>query len=361
MACPDLKRPALTVALCLLSAVASAQTAPEAEARAHFDRGVVLANGRAFAEAVAEFNRAYELSHSYTVLYNLGQAYIGMGHPIYALDALSRFLDEGGQQVPAATRAQVEATMGQQRRRIATIEIRVSLPGATIWLDGVEIGKSPLPTPYRVVAGPHEIAAALPGHSPWSQRLTLAGQEQKTVEIGLEPLRPAPVMATTTVAQAPASAATPTAPVSASPLPATATVPTAPVAPDATAAATSTPTPLRAPSKVPAYIVGGVGIGSLIVGAVFGFRAISKENDSDSACPSDRCSQRGVDLHNQAKTSALVSDLTIGAGLVSVAVASYLFIRSSRTTDETPRASSAIRLEPQLAPGFAGLSLGGSL
>ena len=65
--------PVVLVALCAFQPATSAQTKTKAEARKHFDHGLALAKQGVYAEAVVEFNRAYELSPHFAVLYNLGQ------------------------------------------------------------------------------------------------------------------------------------------------------------------------------------------------------------------------------------------------------------------------------------------------
>jgi len=363
-----LRNAALSVVLCSLPAAAIAQVDVKAEARTHFDRGLVLAKGLAYAEAVAEFNTAYQLSPNYAVLFNLGQAYVGMGQPVYAVDVLKRYLTDGGKEVPAARRRQVEADITQQERRIATVTVRAPYSGVAIRLDGVEVGKSPLPEPVRVAAGAHVFAASLPGYRPWEQRLELAGKEQRLIEMAFEPVA------------APVHAAAPTSPVSGAVAPAPGQAASATVAPTATAAAnpavvgpgpapaaeTTAPavppsTPTAGSKRLPAYVVGGLGLASLAVGGVFGIRAITQMNDSDKECPKDVCSQRGVDLANRAKTSALIADITIGAGLVGVAVATYLFVRSPKATEPAPGTlASSIQVAPAVGPNLAGVALGGS-
>ena len=59
-----------------------------------------------------------------------------------------------------------------------------------------------------------------------------------------------------------------------------------------------------------------------------------------------QCTQRGIDIDNQAKTSALIPDFTIGA----VAMATYLFVRSPRTSSTT---TTGIQVAREVGPGMA--------
>lgn len=352
------KSAGLAIILGLISTPAVAQPEAKKEARAHFERGLALAKGEAYAEAVVEFNRAYQLSPNYAVLFNLGQAYVGMGQSVYAVETLTRYLSEGGKEVPSARRKQVEADIAQQERRIATVAIQTSQAGAVIRIDGIEVGKSPMLAPVRVNAGAHVFAASLAGYRAWEQRFELAGREQRTVVMVFEALPTAstaapmgaPPLATASQAASPSASPATSA---AAPSPVT---PVAAESPAIDLTARAAPEPSAGSGRIAAYVVGGLGLGSLAAGTVFGIRAITKENDSDKECPNEQCTQRGVDLNNQAKTSALIADITIGAGLAAVGVATYLFLRSPKTSSTT---APKIQVAPEVGPNMAGVAVGG--
>jgi hypothetical protein len=125
--------------------------------------------------------------------------------------------------------------------------------------------------------------------------------------------------------------------------------------------------------RVAGIVVGSVAGAALITGGAFGLRAFSKRSASDGQCPApngvEHCSQTGVDLNNQAKTAALVSDIAFGAGLIGAAVATYLLVvpasgdaspPASGLPAGSPPASHALRLSPEVGPGLAGLAVAGS-
>jgi hypothetical protein len=381
--------------LCSLPSVARGQGDPKAEARKHFDRGLALVKDKSYSEAIVEFNRAYEISPHFAVLFNLGQAYIAVEQPVFAVEALRRYLNEGGKQVPKARRKQVEADIAQQGKRIATVVVRCALDGALVQVDGVEVGRTPLPNSIWVKAGPHLISASMPGYWPWEEKVELVGNFQKTVEIRLAPapaqvapvaVAAAPVSAPPAALPSPPAAPTPAAPASAptaqrpaapasqpaaqatpaqvgqGTAAATSTETAASPAPPATTQVSSSPAPASTGTRrIAAYLVGGAGVASLVVGGIFGARAISKRHDSDAECPANQCSEQGVRLNDQAKTAAWVSDFTIGAGLVGVAVATYLLLTSPKAEAASPGpVASGIRVSPEVGPGRAGLALGGS-
>lgn len=77
-------------------------------ARAHYARGVELAGKNSYTEALQEFNQAYIVSPEFAVLYNIGECHIALGHPKEAMEALSRYLREGGERIPTARRELVK-------------------------------------------------------------------------------------------------------------------------------------------------------------------------------------------------------------------------------------------------------------
>ena len=114
----------LALAACALAAwmfptAAGAQVDPRAMARKHFDRGLSLAEAGRYSEAIVEFDQAYQLSPHFAVLFNLGQAYAASDQPSQASRTLRRYLLEGGAQIPADRRKQVEREIARQDQRIS--------------------------------------------------------------------------------------------------------------------------------------------------------------------------------------------------------------------------------------------------
>jgi tetratricopeptide (TPR) repeat protein len=156
-----------------------------AEAKKHFDRAMELNNDGQVAEAVIEFKRAYEIAPQHTVLYNLGQAYITLAKPVEAVAALQRYLDEGGKDIKPARRAEVEQEIARQTTRIATLEIRGLPDGAQVRVNGADVGKAPLGKWISVGIGDHVVSATAEGYDPAEVKVTVAGEDRKTVELTL--------------------------------------------------------------------------------------------------------------------------------------------------------------------------------
>ena len=98
------------------------------------------------------------------------------------------------------------------------------------------------------------------------------------------------------------------------------------------------------PVKVAAYVTAGVGVAALVVGSVFGVRALSRWTARNRECPLDACNEAGLADSEQAESSALASDVAFGLSAVSLAAAGYLFYRAyahRATTAETSKTAAA--------------------
>jgi len=171
------------VTLCV--AVSAVADDAKDQARKHFDRALELTDEGALREAVVEFQRAYELSPHYSVLYNLGMAHVGLGKPVEAVDALGSYLSEGGAEIAAPRRTQVEAELRRQKARIAEVTLNVKPDGASVLVDRVHLALTPLETPVRLGIGRHEISVKKDGFKTIDRFITVAGEERTSLQIEL--------------------------------------------------------------------------------------------------------------------------------------------------------------------------------
>ena len=153
----------LAVLLGALAAPQAARASEKEEARKHYDRAIELVDDGQLEGAIVEFQRSYDLTHHFAVLYNIGQVFVSLAKPVEAVDAYERYLADGGKKIPAARHTEVEQEIARQKARIATLEIRGLPEGAGVRVDGKEIGKAPIAAPVRVGVGTHSIAASAEG------------------------------------------------------------------------------------------------------------------------------------------------------------------------------------------------------
>lgn len=175
-----------------LLAATPAHAAPEdgsrTEARERFDRGLTLFNQGDNQGALAEFQRAYQLTSNTTVLYNIARVQAAAGEPVAALATLEQ-LTADPKDLSAARKLQVEALRKEQAQRVGTVLVRTTAPnGARIEVDGTDAGPLKADQVLRLSAGRHVLGVLAVGFHPLRKTVLVAGQEQKSVDFELEPL-----------------------------------------------------------------------------------------------------------------------------------------------------------------------------
>jgi hypothetical protein len=156
-----------------------------AEAAKRFDRAMRLLDEGDDAAAAAELRRIDEIAPHPRVLYNLGLAYAALNRPVDAVAALDRLLAAPGA-LPADNLRRARDVRDEQARRVATLEISTNVP-ATIQIDGIDVGRTPLQKAVTIAAGTRLVAALCPGYLPERREVTLAGQTRARVQLELAP------------------------------------------------------------------------------------------------------------------------------------------------------------------------------
>jgi len=170
------------------AALAGAASADDkAEASRHFDAGVADAKAGAYREALGEFQRAFELSPNFAVLYNVAKAQAALGDAAAALGSFERYLDRGGAAIPPDRRARVAAEMKSLEPLTGTIVARVSPAAARVTLDGAPIDAAVAARGVRANVGARKLAAAHEGYLPVEQTVDVESGRAATVSLELVP------------------------------------------------------------------------------------------------------------------------------------------------------------------------------
>lgn len=176
----------------MLAAPSSALAEPKwAEADKHFRHGVALFKETSYAAALVEFKRAYEIDPKFQVLYNIAKSHLELQDYASALQAFRQYLDEGGQKIAPPRRKAVEKDIEMLVGRVATITITTNEPGASVTVDDVVVGTTPLKD-LTVSAGRRRVTATLTGRVPVTRVVDLAGGDRETLELEIAPL-PRPI------------------------------------------------------------------------------------------------------------------------------------------------------------------------
>jgi len=179
----------LATAACLGAPLARAETPATGTdsgrdtARHDYEQGLAHAARGDYTLALGEFRKAYAASPHYAVLYNIGQAELALGRPLAAVEALSGYLRDGGGDVPPERAEQVRKQIAELSVLFAAIGVEGDLPGASIAVDGREVGPAPLAAPVKVQAGTHVVTATRDGTVIATQVVTLKEGEKTSVDL----------------------------------------------------------------------------------------------------------------------------------------------------------------------------------
>lgn len=195
-------RAAVLGALALLAAPAEARPKPkkppptkpdepekpeQAQADRYFKSGVQLFKESKFAEALAEFTRAYEIAPHPLVLYNIAGCHRELSHYGEAVSFYERFLAEGKGQVPAARLTAAQTELDGILARIARVTVTVNPDGANLSVDGNPVGTL-VKMPLILSPGEHRIEASAAGRKTVERTIKVASSDELTVELSLDPL-----------------------------------------------------------------------------------------------------------------------------------------------------------------------------
>jgi len=283
----------LSLGSCLLLALGCIPTAAVAQAvegsdsdvdsaRSRFKAGVDYYRDGDLNAALIEFKRAYGAAPNYRILYNLGQVSRELRDYTESERYFQRYLEEGGAEIEPARKLEIEGELAKLKSRIGAVALSSNVPNAEFFVDDVSVGRALPNEPVRVSAGTRRISAAAPGRARVTKVVEAAGGETLRVNLDL------PLLST----------------------------PTAPGIAGKAAAEKS---------GVSSALVLGIGTGVLAVGTgVMAYLAYSAQQDYKDELHKQTTASELDDLRSDAKTKALVSDILLGATVVS-GVATVVF------------------------------------
>ncbi len=300
---------------------AAPTAAAQEEARVRFERGTQLYNDGAYDLALIELQRAYDLVPSYKLLYNIGQVNAQLSNYAGALRAFEKYLSEGGADVSAGRRAEVEKEIQTLRGRTANLTVRANVPDAEILVDGLPLTGQAPDSAFMVNAGVRRIGIRKPGYELAERVLTLAGGD--SIEVKLDMV-------------------------------------------ESPSGSSNQPFTLPPPRKERSYVwVGWVGTGVLAAGAVItGIAALGASNDLDdeldkrSDADQSPAEKKAAidDVESRRMTLAITTDILAGAAIVVGGVT--LAFTIVEANDDDDKAATPRNLRVGVRPN--GLDLAGS-
>ncbi len=323
---------------------ARAQKAPsQAAAQALFEEGRRLMNAGKYSDACPKLAESQRLDPGAGTLLNLAACYEKNGQTASAWATYKEAISESEKSNRKEWAARARQRAGALESSLSKMIIAVPAParavGLTVKRDGADVGPSEWGVPIPVDPGNHSIEATAPGRKPWTTTQQI-GRTAETATVTVPMLEAAP-QAQTPPASEPHKQPDP-APVVVTP-------------PSDEPARGST-------QRTIGFVVGGVGVAGLAVGAIFGLQAMGAKSDAKNGgnCSPDfsSCNQSGIDAVDDAKGLATISTIGFAAG-AALTIGGVALILTA------PKSSSKMGAAPALRVGGVGsglgLSVGGNL
>ena len=268
--------------------------------------GITLADKGNCAAAVDKLARAEKLFHAPTTLVRLGECQVQLGRVVEGSENLGRASrEELAANAPAAfvaARARAKKGLAAAIAKLAHAKVTVKAPPnvtVTVAVDSVTVPAANVGEDRALDPGPHLVEATAPGYLVASAAINLreGGSEEVTLTLQADPNPPAGKP---------------------------------PPPPEKKAAAPPPPISAEvAPNRTVAYVLLGVGVVGVGVGAVFGLNALSKKDELSTACPNNECRTSQEGELDSAKTSGTVSTIAFGVGGAALVVGGILFFTAS--------------------------------
>lgn len=198
-------------------------------------------------------------------------------------------------------------------------------PGFAVTLDGKALDGAVLGSPLPLDPGEHLIVASAPERSEWSVSVA-ASKEGETLRIAIPKLDELRAASTA--------------------------VPAPPPTPPAEEPKISDAAPTR---RTLGFVIGGIGVLGVGVGAFFGVRALGTKSDADALCPDRQCTQEGLDKQDSARTYAHFSTAAVAVGVVGLAAGGYLLL-SSPASSPSPQSLVVVPTAGPTGGGFAAVT-----
>lgn len=315
--------------LCSLAALCGAPNVTRAQggaggdeiklAREQFGQALSLQTGGDWAGALALLKEVAAVKPTPEVRFNiavceerLGRLVAALGdYELAATDAQAEKSEQVGQEVDA----RLEALKARLPRVV--VQRGAGADSATISLDGVSLGDSVLNIPLPSDPGPHVVEAKALGFRPFKHSFRVAEQQTSTVLVKLEPEpEPEPTKADE------------------------------PPPPGARQAAQGT--------RTAGFVVGGVGIASLLGSGTLFLLRQSTISDLDKQCGANRqtCPDSSRSTVDRGKLYTTLGDVTLAVGAVGLGLGAALVIAGGHSSEQPSVA---------IAPSAFGANAGASV
>jgi hypothetical protein len=155
------------------------------EADRHFQSGVALYREAKYAEALDEFERAYEIAPHPLVVFNIAECHRELLHYAEAVASYRQFLIDGNGRVPAARLANAQTELDALLTLVARVTVTIAPANeeAVLILDGRELDRPVMP--LILPPGEHRLIARAAGRRDAARNLQLSAGDSLAVQLEL--------------------------------------------------------------------------------------------------------------------------------------------------------------------------------
>jgi hypothetical protein len=155
------------------------------EAKDDYGLGRILFENGDFAGALVKFQRAYDLSSDFRLLWNMGACEKNLRHYTRVLKLVDQYLHDGDTRISEAQRADAANVLNTVRALVGSIRLVVNEPGASVFLDDEPAGTTPLDAPLLADLGDRRVRVSKPGFREQVLVQHVTGASESTVTVAL--------------------------------------------------------------------------------------------------------------------------------------------------------------------------------
>jgi len=157
-------------------------------AKSEYDAGRLLFEDGDNAGALAKFKHAFELSNDPRLLWNMAVCEKELRHYALAAGLVGRYLRVASGRLTAEQRESAAETRKALRGFYSSVYLDGAPDGATVLVDGVEAGKTPLLDALPLDLGSRVLRLERAGFEPFEVKLDIPGATEVTVPITMKRL-----------------------------------------------------------------------------------------------------------------------------------------------------------------------------
>jgi len=172
----------MSLMILFMGSISFAQDYKE-DAKRHYMQGVALFDEGNFEAALAEFKASYKANPNFRVLMNISACLKSLYRYAEAARTLEQYLEGGKGKISKAREQEILEAIEELKSLLAPVTIQVDEEDATINVDGVMMGTSPMQKPVLMDPGEHEITIIKEGFKEVKRKITVAASQAQTVNL----------------------------------------------------------------------------------------------------------------------------------------------------------------------------------